>query len=133
MSRPTQNDLLLKLGDAGLNHHFSGDDLRNRKVLGPDGKDIGHVSALFLDKAEGQVRFLQVGTGGFLGLGEREFLIPVEDVTGTRPAEVQIAHTREQVLAGPHYDPHAAAGRGQAFWAAYYGYYGHSPYWTKGE
>ena len=133
MSRPTQNDLLLKLGDEGLNHRFSGDDLRNRKVLGPDGKDIGHVSALFLDRAECRVRFLQVGTGGFLGLGEREFLIPIEDVTSTEPAEVFIRHTREQVLAEPHYDPKAVTLRDQTFWAMYYGYYGHEPYWTTGE
>jgi PRC-barrel domain len=133
MSRSTHNDLLLKLGDADLNHRFAGADLRNRKVLGPDGKDIGHVSALFLDRAECQVRFLQVGTGGFLGLGEREFLIPVEDLTITEPAEVQIAHTREQVLAEPHFDPHSEAGQDQAFWATYYGYYGHTPYWITGE
>ena len=133
MSRLTQNDLLLQLGDTNLKRRFSGDDLRNRKVLGPDGKDIGHVSALFLDRAECQVRFLQVGTGGFLGLGEREFLIPVEDVTRTGPAEVHVRHTREQVLAEPQYDPHSVEGRDQAFWAAYYGYYGHSPYWTQGE
>ena len=133
MSHHLQNDLLLKLGDAGLDRRFSGTDLRNRKVLGPDGKDIGHVSALFLDRTECRVRFLQVGTGGFLGLGEREFLIPVDDITSTEPAEVQIAHTREQVLAEPHFDPHAEAERGQAFWAAYYSYYGHAPYWTCGK
>lgn len=133
MSRSTHHDLLLKLGDADLNRRFAGADLRNRKVLGPDGKDIGHVSALFLDRAECQVRFLQVGTGGFLGLGEREFLIPVDDVTVTEPAEVRIAHTREQVLAEPHFDPQTAAAQDQAFWGAYYRYYGHTPYWTRGE
>ena len=132
MSHHIQNDLLLKLGDAGLDRRFSGTDLRNRKVLGPDGKDIGHVSALFLDRTECRVRFLQVGTGGFLGLGEREFLIPIEDVTSTEPAEVHIRHTREQVLAEPDYDPKSVTLRDQTFWAVYYGYYGHEPYWTKG-
>lgn len=131
MSQHSQNDLLIKLGDAKLKLNDSDVDLRNRKVLGPDGKDIGHVSALFLDREHGQIRFLQVGTGGFLGLGEREFLIPVEDVIRTEPAEVHINHTREQVMAEPHYDPKSVTLRDQTFWAAYYGYYGHADYWTK--
>ena len=133
MSQHSQNDLLIKLGDTKLKLNDSDDDLRNRKVLGPDGNDIGHVSALFLDREHGQIRFLQVGTGGFLGLGEREFLIPVEDVIRTEPAEVHINHTREQVLAEPHYDPKSVTLRDQTFWAAYYGYYGHADSWTKEE
>jgi sporulation protein YlmC with PRC-barrel domain len=133
MSRSTHNDLLLKLGDSTLGRRFAGADLRNRKVFGPDGKDIGHISALFLDRTACRVRFLQVGTGGFLGLGEREFLVPVDDVTITEPAEVRIAHTREQVLAEPHYDPHSEAEQDQTFWAAYYRYYGHTPYWASGQ
>jgi len=133
MPHQSQNDLLLKLGDTNLKRRFTGNDLRNRKVLGPDGTDIGHVSALFLDRAEGRTRFLQVGTGGFLDLGEREFLIPVEDVTRTEPAEVHIHHTREQVLAELHYDPKSVTLRDQAFREAYSGYYGHAPSWTRGK
>ena len=120
---------LVKLGDSDLKLVDNGDDLRDRKVLDSEGQNIGHVSALFIDKEERKVRFIQVGAGGFLGLGEREFLVPAEDIKTIYPAEIHISHTREHVLGAPHYDPKLVKGQPQEFWGPYYGYYGLSPYW----
>ena len=39
------------------------------------------VEDLYIDRQEREVRFLEVGAGGFLGIGERRFLVPVEAVT----------------------------------------------------
>jgi hypothetical protein len=41
------------------------------------------------------MRFLDVGAGGFLGLGEKHFLIPVEAVTGVGEDGVTINRNRE--------------------------------------
>ena len=53
-----QNDPLVKLGDSDLTLANTGDDLQDRKVLDAEGKDIGHVSALFIDQEERKVRFI---------------------------------------------------------------------------
>ncbi len=123
------HDLLVKLDDSNLKLLNAGDDLRNRKVVDANGQDLGHVSALFIDKKERKVRFLQVGAGGFLGIGERELLVPIEDVTSTGPAEIHINHSREHVIAAPHFDPKLTSRRDREFWGPYYGYYGIAPYW----
>jgi hypothetical protein len=41
---------------------------------------MGSVEDFYVDTVEREVRFLDVGTGGLLGLGEKRFLIPVEAV-----------------------------------------------------
>jgi len=126
------NDLLVKLGDSNLALSNSGDDIRDRKVIDANGQDIGHVSALFIDKKERKIRFLQVKAGGFLGIGEQEFLVPIEDVTRTEPAEIHVNHSREHVIAAPHFDPKLTTQRTRDFWNPYYGYYGVTPYWGMG-
>ena len=54
MSQQTQDrtaqDLLVKLGDTNLVLSDSDKDIRERKVIDSDGNNIGHVSALFIDK-----------------------------------------------------------------------------------
>lgn len=123
------HDLLVKLGDTNLTLSDSGEDIRDRKVIDANGQDLGHVSALFIDKKERKVRFLQIGAGGFLGIGEREFLVPIEDVTSISPSEVRISHSLEHVIGSPVYDPALTTERTRDFWNPYYGYYGVAPYW----
>ena len=38
---------------------------------------------LYVDTEDEDVRFLDVGAGGFLGLGEKHFMVPMEAVTDT--------------------------------------------------
>ena len=123
------HDLLVKLDDTNLTLSNSSDDLRDRKVIDANGQDLGHVSALYIDKRERKIRFLQVGAGGFLGIGEREFLVPIEDVTSVLPEEIHINHSREHVIGAPHFDPSLTRKRNRDFWDPYYGYYGIVPYW----
>ena len=125
-------DLLVKLGDTHLTLSDSGEDIRDRKVIDANGQDLGHVSALFIDKRERKIRFIQVGAGGFLGIGEREFLVPIEDVTSIFPAEIHINHSRDHVIGAPTFDPALTRARSRDFWDPYYGYYGVTPYWGVG-
>ncbi len=133
MNSDMQNDVLVKLSDAGLTLSDPDHDIRGRKVIDQHGDDIGHVSGLFIDKAQKKVRLLQVAAGGFLGLGERHFLIPVEAVLSVTQDEVRISHSREHVVNSPSYDPKLTEqAPSLAFWEPYYGYYGYQPYWGGG-
>ncbi|TSA79063.1 PRC-barrel domain containing protein [Deinococcus detaillensis] len=114
---------LVKLGDTDLTF-ISTQDLRNHTVTDSAGKDIGHVSALFVDRKDHRVRFLQISAGGFLGLGDRVFLAPVEDITNLHPLKVQLGHTLDTVEAAPLYDPVLSNWHDAAFWNAYYAHYG---------
>ncbi|GAA4001109.1 hypothetical protein GCM10022631_09700 [Deinococcus rubellus] len=120
----TDHVALVKLGDTDLTFIDPTQDLRNRTVTDSAGKDIGHVSALFIDREDHKIRFLQVSAGGFLGVGDRIFLVPVEDITSLEPLKVQLGHTLDTVKAAPLYDPALSNWHDAAFWNAYYTHYG---------
>ena len=47
------------------------------------------------------MRFLEVGAGGFMGIGEKRFLVPVEAVTKVAEGWVTIEPGRTERVAGP--------------------------------
>ena len=57
-------------------------DIRGLDLYDREGAQIGSVKDLYVDERERKVRFLDVGAEGFLGIGEKHFLIPVESVSG---------------------------------------------------
>jgi PRC-barrel domain len=56
-------------------------DLIHREVLDPNDKNTGYVRDLLIDEVDWKVRFLHATHGGFLGLDEHHFLIPIEAVS----------------------------------------------------
>lgn len=53
------------------------EDIRGRKVVDANEEEIGDVDDLMIDDTEKKVRFIRVASGGFLGMGQTKFLIPV--------------------------------------------------------
>lgn len=123
----SDNPILVRLSDAGLAVEH-GDDVRGRDVLDPDGESLGTVDDLLVDEGERQVRFLEVGSGGFLGIGQEKRLIPVEAVTRIDEA-VHISTARATVASSPGYDPTLAALEPIGYYGGLYGHYGFTPYW----
>ncbi len=76
-------------------------DLRGLVVYDRDGKEIGTIEGLFVDEEARNVRFLDVGTGGSLGVGEKHFMIPVEAVTHIGGEGVIIDQGRQKVIDAP--------------------------------
>ncbi len=132
MSQHTPGDVLVKLSDTHLMLSDPEQDIRDRTVIDQNGDEIGHVSGLFIDPGEKKVRVLEVAAGGFLGLGERHFLVPVEAVSGVTQDEVRIDQTREHVANSPAYDPTLTEMQTRDYLAAQYGHYGYPPYWDGG-
>ena len=124
-----QQGSLVRLKDADLTVNPD-EDIRGRKVLDPDGEDIGTVDALLVDEADRRVRFLEVGSGGFLGIGEKKRLIPVDAITGIGD-EVRVDVTRQTIAGGPAYDPEVLE-YSPDYYGELYGYYGYAPYWMPG-
>jgi len=48
---------------------------------------------------------LEVRAGGFLGLGDRHFLLPAEMITSIVTNKVRVNETRERIVNTPAYDP----------------------------
>jgi hypothetical protein len=96
---------LVRLRDTDQTVSSSDEDIRGRMAKDKDGNDLGTIEGLLIDEAERKVRFMEVASGGFLGLGESKSLIPVEAITRMTPDAVYIGHTRAHVAGAPRYDP----------------------------
>jgi len=120
---------LSRLGDNDKTVSSSEEDIRGRTVRDKDGQELGRVDGLLVDDVEHRVRFMEVATGGFLGLGESKTLIPVEAITQITADEVRISHTREHVAGAPRYDPELTVMRDASYWSGLYPYYGYGV-WT---
>lgn len=131
MATDTQRAGLVKLGDTDLTVADPAEDIRGRMVLDRAGDEIGKVDALFIDDQETKVRFLEVSSGGFLGIGSDKVLIPVDAITRI-DEHVHIDQTRQHVAGAPKYDPSLAADYDTDYWGGAYGYYGYTPYWGPG-
>lgn len=95
MTHPAARPKLLKLSDSEFRLEDRVSDIRGMGVFNRDGEQMGSVEDFYVDTEERKVRFLEVGAGGFLGLGEKRFLIPVEDVTDFREGGVTVEQNRE--------------------------------------
>ena len=95
---------LIKLRDSDLPRDPNAKALLDGDVYDRDGKKIGTVKDLYIDTEDEDVRFLDVGAGGFLGLGEKHFMVPMEAVTDTSGGGVTIEHSRETVEGSPELD-----------------------------
>lgn len=121
---------LVRLGDTDVTLADPAEDIRGRKAVDANGEEIGTVQSLLIDDAETKVRFLEVESGGFLGLGGESRLIPVDAVAEVRDDRVRIDRTREHVHESPEYDPRLA--QEVDYYGDVYGYYGYAPFWAAG-
>jgi sporulation protein YlmC with PRC-barrel domain len=123
---------LARLGDSELTVANEADDVRGRKVIDKNGDETGTVDGLFIDEPERKVRFLEVGSGGLLGLGKKQVLVPVDAVTCIDDEHVYIDRGREEVASGPGYDPELTPEPDRPYYEDVYVHYGYLPYWGAG-
>ncbi|MFL5759678.1 MAG: PRC-barrel domain-containing protein [Thermomicrobiales bacterium] len=120
----------VKLSHSDFLIEYAEEDVRGRTVLTTDGDRIGSVDDLLIDREDQKVRFLEVGTGGFLGLGERKSLIPIEVVSQVDEDHVVVDQSREHVAAAPIYNPHVV--QTEPYLSDVYEHYGFPPPWVPG-
>jgi hypothetical protein len=56
-------------------------DIHGLDVYDLDSEQIGSEEELYVERDSRLPRFLVVSAGGFLGLGKKQFLVPVEEVS----------------------------------------------------
>lgn len=106
------------------------DDLRARKVRDADNLRCGRVRAVFVDDVEHRPRFLVVGRAGFLRIGARRALLPVDVIRSTTLPTVWLRVTRDRIAGAPGYDGHRLDQRD--YLQSICDYYRQTPYWADG-
>jgi sporulation protein YlmC with PRC-barrel domain len=124
---PSTGPGLVRLSESGLALEDLTQDVRGLDVYDEDGERIGTVKDLYADAQERKVRFLEVGAGGFMGLGQKRFLIPVEAVSEVREdGVVVVAHKRRKVADSPPFDADVVVPQ-PPYQDELYKYYGYPP------
>ena len=97
----TRRDRTGQAKRLGLCTPESRDDLRGKDVYDLEGQRIGSVEDLYIDHREREMRFLQVSAGGFLGMGEKPLLVPVEAVVKVAENRLTVEPGRTRKIVGP--------------------------------
>jgi sporulation protein YlmC with PRC-barrel domain len=80
------------------------DDLIGRTVIGADGESLGEVNDILLSQS-GEIERVVVGSGGVLGIGEREIAIPWSDAESSETSdELRVTMTKTEFDGAPEYE-----------------------------
>jgi sporulation protein YlmC with PRC-barrel domain len=102
------------------------------EVYNTEGKHIGTIEDVMLDKLNNNIMFAVVGFGGFLGIGEKYHAVPWStlDYEPSRGGYV-VPFTKEQLEAAPvHSIDELTSSDGEKVRDASYSYYRVPPYWV---
>jgi len=116
---------LVKLSDSESTHlEDSWQDIRELDVYDVNGEQVGSVEDLYVERDTRLPRFLDVSAGGFLGIGKKHFLIPVEEVSRDMSEDrVRVNQSKDKVVGSPEFDTGEAPQLDlQRALYAYYGY-----------
>jgi sporulation protein YlmC with PRC-barrel domain len=97
---------LVKLSEEELHLDEPWQDIRGLDVYDVDGEQIGSVEELYVERDSRLPRFLVVSAGGFLGVGKKHFLVPVEEVSRDmgEGERVTLNRNREKVVSSPNFE-----------------------------
>ncbi|MDX1520285.1 MAG: PRC-barrel domain-containing protein [Anaerolineae bacterium] len=106
---------------------INGDDVKN-----PQGEHLGHIEDLMVDLNNGRISYAVLSFGGFLGMGDKLFAIPMEALTLDAENKEFILNVSEEKLENaPGFDkdnwPDMAD---RQFATDIYNYYEFKPYWN---
>jgi sporulation protein YlmC with PRC-barrel domain len=116
---------LVKLSEEDLHLDEPWQDIRGLDVYDVDGEQMGSVEELYVERDTRLPRFLVVSAGGFLGVGKKHFLVPVEEVSRDMGEEerVTLNQDRDKVMGSPNFEAdEAPAPDMQRAVLAYYGH-----------
>lgn len=115
-TRPRVLSATTIVGDAVVNH---------------GGEDLGDIKDLMIDLNGGRVRYAVLSFGGFLGVGDKLFAVPLEVLELDDENERFVLDVdRERLENAPGFDKdHWPDTSDEAWQVEVYEYYGRTPYW----
>ena len=84
---------------------LSATTLNGTSVRNADGEDLGKVEDLMIDVQSGQVNYAVVSFGGFLGLGDKLFAVPLQAMrVSTKDESLVLNEPKERLENAPGFD-----------------------------
>src|ERR687897_1757822 len=106
MESGQQRSNLTKLSQTDLPLEEPWQDMRGLDVYDIQDELIGSVADLYVDREVRLASYLVVSAGGFLGIGKKHFLVPVEEVSRDMGEEerVTLNRDRDKVVGSPNFE-----------------------------
>jgi sporulation protein YlmC with PRC-barrel domain len=92
--------ILVKFNQSGARLQDPDTDVRGLPVTDVNGQDLGHVSDFYFELDSMKVRLLEITSGGFLGLGENQFLVDASDARRV-DGSMSIDKSRDEITSMP--------------------------------
>lgn len=107
--------------------------LTGREVQNPQGDDLGNIEDVVIDAASGHVAYAVLSFGGFLGLGEKQVIMPWRSLQTIAPGDTfTLDISEEQLKNAPNFDPNEWPDMEDLHWGdTIHEYYGQEPYWGQ--
>lgn len=103
--------------------------LIGRAVMGRQGQEIGNISDIMIDTRTGQVAYALVSSGGVLGMGENQYIVPWNALhIDPQTNQLALNMSKDQLKDAPK--GQTVATRKQA--EKIFQFYGVAPYWERG-
>ncbi|HYH19974.1 MAG TPA: PRC-barrel domain-containing protein [Azospirillum sp.] len=112
---------------------ISPNEIRGSTVFARTGEDIGDIDQIMIDVQRGQVPYVLVGRGGFLGIGEDWVAVPFQALSWSATQEGFILNASEQQLEDMEVLPkeNLPAQVRTSDLKKLYDHFGVKPYWSK--
>lgn len=100
-------------------------------VVNGAGEDLGDIKDLMIDLDGGRVRYAVLSFGGFLGIGDKLFAVPMETLTlDAENKRFVLDVDRERLENAPGFDKDSWPDTSDQAWQIeVYEHYGATPYW----
>jgi len=107
------------------------------KVENPKGENLGKVESLMIDLSESRILYAVLSFGGFLGMGDKLFPIPLSTVSFRTDKEGNLERCilnveKDTLKNAPGYERgHLPQSADRTFASRVYTHYGATPYWEE--
>lgn len=111
---------------------LSASTLKGQHIVNAKGDKLGHIDDIMLDIDAGRISYVVLSFGGFMGLGDKLFAVPMESL---RPDGVNerfvMDISKEQLDKAPGFDKNNWPNHADTtFLQGVYEHYKVRPYWT---
>lgn len=114
-------------------HVLSASTIIGDSVHNTAGEDLGKIEELMIDLDHNRIAYAVVSFGGFLGMGDKLFAVPMESLALDAPNHQFILNVdRETLENAPGFDEDDWPDTADRDWGAnIYAHYGQEPYWSR--
>lgn len=119
---------------ARTRRFISTDTLEGNEVINQAGENLGKIETFMIEPEEGRVAYAVLSFGGFLGMGNKLFAVPMQALMLVPDqGKFLLNESKERLENAPGFDKDHWPDMDDPVWgSSIYDYYGFDPYWDRG-